>query len=89
MKEIPLEIVNFFDNDGRLKVWPSKPLKKAEVINWLGSSFEEGREYSEKEINEIIKNNISFGDYQLIRRELIEKKVLQRTTDGSIYCKLV
>ncbi len=89
MKEIPPEIKNFFDNEGRLKVWSSKPLKKEEVIMWLGRSFEQGKEYREKEINEIIKSNISFGDYQLIRRELIVKKILQRTTDGSIYSKLV
>lgn len=41
----------------------------------------------EKEVNEIIKQCISFTDVELIRREMYELKYLDRLKDGSAYWK--
>ena len=38
-----------------------------------------------KEVNEIIMQNINFSDYALIRRELIDLKLMGRTGYGSEY----
>ena len=83
--EITKDLKGFFDNDGKLKVWPGKPDKKEAVIKWLADKFEAGREYSEKEVNEIIKLNNSIGDHPLLRRELCDRGYLNRLPNGSKY----
>ena len=44
-------------------------------------------EYSEKEVNSIIKQHHTFNDIPLLRRELISKKYLFRTDDCFKYLK--
>ena len=67
--------------------WPKKPSDKNFVIEWLSQKFESEKQYSEKEINQIIKEHHSFDDIALLRRELISKKFLGRKKDGSMYWK--
>lgn len=55
------------------------------ALEFLAAKFEMGREYSEKEVNEILNQNHTFGDPALLRRELYMKKLLDRTPDGSRY----
>lgn len=78
-------IDKFLDEDGKIKVWPAKQEKKLAVLNFLRTKFEEDRFYTEKEVNEIIKEWHTFGDFFLLRRELINRKLIYRTTDGSKY----
>ena len=78
----------FLDNDKKLKQLPSKAAKKLLALRYVSEQFTHDREYSEKEINEIIKNAISFGDHSLIRRELVDAKILSRSNDGRIYKKI-
>ena len=72
--------------EGMLR-WPKNPSEKHLVIKWLSKKIKFDKKYSEKEINEIIKQNHSFDDIALLRRELISKKFLTRKNDGSIYWK--
>lgn len=81
------QIANFFDDSGRLKAWPSKNALKIAALNYLSLKFEFGRIYTEKEINGIIDEWHSFGDYFLLRRGLIEEKLLDRTSNGAKYWK--
>ena len=67
--------------------WPKRPLDKQVVINWLSKKFEFDKIYSEKEINEIIKQFHSFDDIALLRRELVSRKYIYRENDGSKYWK--
>ena len=67
--------------------WPKKPPDKKIVIEWLSTKFQFEKEYSEKEVNKIIKAHHSFNDIALLRRELISKRLLERKNDGSIYWK--
>ena len=46
------------------------------------------KQYSEKEINEIIDFSHSFNDTPLLRRELISQKFLDRKDDGSVYWRI-
>ena len=55
------------------------------ALEFLAAKFEMGREYSEKEVNEILNQNHTFGDPALLRRELYMKKLLDRTPDGNRY----
>ena len=70
-----------------LVLWPKKPKDKQIVIEWLSKKFKFEKQYSEKEINQIIKNHHSFNDVPLLRRELISRLFLNRKDDGSVYWK--
>ena len=67
--------------------WPKKPKDKQFTIEWLSPKFKFEKQYSEKEVNNIIEAHHSFNDIALLRRELISKRLLKRKDDGSIYWK--
>ncbi len=79
------EIRTFLDKEGRLKHWPSRRHHKDAVLRWLGLCFAPGRFYTEREVNAILEQAHSFGDFFLLRREMVEAGVLQRTRNGSKY----
>lgn len=64
--------------DGVVTRWPSKAADKALVLDFLAAKFEAGRDYAEREVNDLLKAHHSFGDWALLRRELIETGRLQR-----------
>lgn len=80
-------IKNFLDEEGRVKCWPSKKQKKIAVIEYMATKFEVGREYNEKEVNEIINNWHTFGDYFILRRSMVEYQLMSRTPNGAKYWK--
>ena len=70
-----------------LVLWPKKSKDKQTVIEWLSKKFKFEKQYSEKEVNQIIKNHHSFNDVPLLRRELISRLFLNRKDDGLVYWK--
>jgi len=42
------------------------------LVNHLQTKMPQTGEYSEKEINEIIKNEITIEDFVMLRRELVD-----------------
>lgn len=68
---------------GRLRQIPRKEKKYLAVLNWLALSFEEGRIYSELEVNEIITRY--HDDYATLRRGLISYGYLRRERGGAKY----
>ena len=79
------DISRFLDDQNRIKIWPSKKEMKFEILNYLADKFEYGRFYKEKEVNSIIDNWHTFGDYFLLRRGLIDYCFLSRTKNGARY----
>ena len=82
------ELKGFLDEEQRLKVWPSKPDKKQAAMEYIASKFEYDREYMEKEVSEIIKQSHTFNDHPMVRRELIDRKLLARTSNGAKYWRV-
>ena len=75
----------YYDEEGRLTQYPGKrPLRELALLK-IADCFEPDRKYTEKEVNEIIRENISFSDVELIRREMFQSKLLGRLRDGSQY----
>ncbi len=68
----------------RLRAIPVKEKKRRAVLGFIAGQFEAGREYSEKQVNEILKA-IHPEEYVTLRRYLIEYKHLARERDGSRY----
>lgn len=80
-----MQIDNFLNREGKIKAWPSKQDGKQCVSRYLGNKLETGRFYTEKEVNALIDENHAFGDYFLLRRELVDRRILKRTTNGARY----
>jgi hypothetical protein len=79
------DISNFIDSTGKIKTWPSKYNLKVKILEYLAGKFEYNRFYNEKEVNSIIESYHTFSDYFLLRRGLIESKLLSRTRNGAKY----
>lgn len=67
----------------RLKTFPPKEKKKVVILTEISGQFEAGKQYSEKEVNSILK--AIYDDFVTLRRYLIEYGFLDRTKDGSAY----
>ena len=81
-----LKKINFYYNeDGKLTQYPTKRPLRQIVLAKIAACFERDREYSEKEVNEIIRGEIAFSDVELIRRELYQERYINRLKDGSKY----
>jgi len=78
-------IRGFLDEEGRISQLPSKQTKRLAVLAYLADKFAYNRDYTEKEVNGIIDQWHTFGDYFILRRELIDQGLLCRTKDGSRY----
>lgn len=87
MKDYRKMADNYFDETGLLKQFPAKKPVREIVLQRFADRFESGRDYSEKEVNQIIRERIAFSDIELIRRELIDHGFLNRERDGSRYWK--
>jgi len=81
------EIENYLDDQGRIKQWPSKMAMKIKVLTYLSTKFDDEVQYTESEINEILKKWHTFNDYFILRRGLIDVGLLKRQLDGSRYWK--
>jgi hypothetical protein len=74
-----------FDGVGRLQRWPNKRAEQV-LVSWVvWSMLPEGTRFSEAEINTMLGGWHDLGDQALLRRELVDLGLLQRTPTGSIY----
>jgi hypothetical protein len=75
----------FLDDSGKLNQFPTKRSSRQIALRFLAKHFESGRDYTEKEVNTILNDLHTFGDFFLLRRELIESGLLCRERNGSRY----
>lgn len=87
MSEISRDLLPFLDKNGRLISLPAKHKKKLLALWYLSGKVEAGREYSEPEINDLLDEWTLFHDPATLRRELYNKRLLDRTTDCRRYWK--
>jgi hypothetical protein len=67
---------DFLKRDGRLKEIPAQQKKLLAVLRHVLKEFEPGREYSEKQVNDIIAH--FHEDTASLRREMIGHKLMRR-----------
>ena len=79
------KMANYYDSQGRLSQYPTKRPMRVIALTKIADCFEFERKYTEKEVNAIIKQNISFSDVELVRREMFQLKLIGRLKDGSAY----
>ena len=79
------KLKHYYNDEGRLTQYPPKRPMRLIALSKIAERFEPGKQYKEKEVNEVIKAAIAFNDVELIRRELFEYKFLGQQRDGSAY----
>ena len=67
---------NFMTADGRLHTIPTKQSKLLVVLDHIAQSFEPGRTYSEKEVNDVLTG--FHPDCAALRRYLVVDQFLTR-----------
>jgi hypothetical protein len=77
------KVMRDFLEDGRLKAIPRQRKKREIILRHLARQFQEGREYSEAEVNETLARY--HEDVATLRRELISYGQLAR--DGGVYTR--
>lgn len=66
-------------------LFPRKMRKKVQVFQRVANQFEFGKEYTEKEVNQRLRE--IYEDYALLRRYLVDYQYLERDKFGKIYQK--
>lgn len=85
--EKEINIRPFLDEEGLIKAMPAKRATRHALLGYLAEKFDEGRDYTEKEVNALCDAWHTFNDYFLLRRELVEEGYLARTPNGARYWK--
>ena len=77
---------DYLEKDGTVSQLPTNRRKLDVILRYLAEMFEFDREYSEKEVNEIIGRYNE--DISGLRRDLISVGYLDRERDGSAYWRV-
>ncbi len=85
--ENKISLDGYLDEDGRFERLPGKKQKKKldAMLLELSKKFEQGKIYSESQINDILNQQHSFNDPATLRRLLFGTNILNRTIDGKEY----
>lgn len=76
-------LVSCLEPDGTIKRLPSQPGQLKVILNYLVQTFTPGVDYTEKEVNTIIRR--FHVDVSGLRRDLVDAGLLDRERDGSCY----
>lgn len=80
-------LVSCLEPDGTIKRLPSQPAQLRVILNYLVQAFAPGVDYTEKEVNTIIRR--FHVDVSGLRRDLVDAGLMDRERDGSRYWRVV
>lgn len=75
----------FLNGKMQLTAFPAKNRKKLAALLYLAGKLEPDRRYSEAELNDLLDTWSTFHDPATLRRELYNKKLVERTDNGAEY----
>lgn len=76
---------NFLDSNGKLTAFPAKRKMKLYCLLYLAQKIPADRDFTEREINDILLDWHTFADPATLRRELYDYGFLDRSRDGKVY----
>jgi DNA-binding HxlR family transcriptional regulator len=76
-------VKDYLRKDGGLKTIPAQRKKLDAVLRHVAKAFKPGKRYSEKQVNEILKN--FHADTASLRRELVGSGIMKREGGGGDY----
>jgi len=79
-------LISCLEPDGTIKRLPSQPAQLKVILNYLVQTFKPGVDYTEKEVNTIIRR--FHVDVSGLRRDLVDAGLLDRERDGSRYWRV-
>ena len=79
-------IKNYLGPDGHFKQLPTQLKKLQAVLRYVVNVFETGRQYTEKEVNELLSEY--HEDTAQLRRELVEQGLMDREGGGGKYWRI-
>lgn len=82
-----IDISRFLDERGKITQLSQKRNFRVATLCYLSEKFEDNQNYTEKEVNSICDEWHTFGDFFILRRELIDNGLLCRESNGSRYWK--
>ncbi len=77
-----------FGEGGRLMRWPAKREDQVLALWGLWSKLPSRRDLSERQIGEVIRRLHDFGDHALLRRELVDLRLVDSSQDGRVYRRI-
>jgi len=83
--ELNLILRNFLDGNGKLTAFPAKRKMKIYCLFYLAQKIAADKDFTEREINDILLDWHSFADPATLRRELYDYGFLDRSRDGKVY----
>jgi hypothetical protein len=75
----------FLDDAGKVTRWPKKKAEKLAVLEYLQGKIPRSTEFTEREINTLLDEWHLFHDFALLRRELYNNFLIDRTPDCRKY----
>lgn len=82
-------IDRFLDESGRIVQLPRKQIPRRALLEYLAAKFEPDAVYTEHQVNAICEQWHTFGDYFLLRRELVDNGLLDRERNGAKYWRVM
>lgn len=80
-----LRAARYFDEEGRLKSWPSRMSLQNLCLWAVWAKIPPGRLFTEREISACLGSLHLFGDHAILRRTMCELGLMTRTADGRDY----
>ncbi|BCS89571.1 DUF2087 domain-containing protein [Pseudodesulfovibrio sediminis] len=81
-------VLRLFDADGYLTHWPKKYSERVICLWVMWSRISARKTYTECEISELLEQQHLFEDHALLRRQLVDLKLMNRTPDGREYQRI-
>ena len=76
----------FVDSEGRITAFPAQEKKQLVLLRYVVQAFDRDRQYSEKEVNEILSRYNE--DTATLRRELVMYGMMARQGGGGAYWRI-
>lgn len=77
-----------FDTAGRMKHWPAQTALQALCLWVLWARLPAGQDIPERDLNDRLRAWTTFGDHVLVRRSLIDHRMVSRTQDNMLYRRI-
>jgi hypothetical protein len=81
-------VLRCFAPDGRLMRWPAKREDQVLALWGLWARVPSRRDFTEQQISQVLRDLHAFGDHALLRRELVESRLVSRTSDCRAYRRI-
>jgi hypothetical protein len=77
-----------FDAAGRMQAWPAQTAVQHLCLWVFWARLPSRRDMTEGDVNRVLQDGATFGDHVLLRRSLIDARLVSRSQDGAVYRRI-